>query len=128
MDILFFISIELLLVIIDIMDNSNIWIEYVTMHVCICIYIRFQISANFFLFSFAVKYSFHDYRFYRELSTIQYNTNSEKTSWIVFSIPTRMHNKLEIRLENNIDYVKIKKFFRGKLTDRLDKVEWDNAM
>ena len=75
MDILFFISIELLLVIIDIMDNSNIWIEYVTMHVCICIYIRFQISANFFLFSFAVKYSFHDYRFYRELSTIQYNTN-----------------------------------------------------
>lgn len=31
-----------------------------------------------------------------------------------------MHNKLEIRLENNIDYVEIKKFFRGKLTDRLD--------
>ena len=31
-----------------------------------------------------------------------------------------MHNKLEIRLENNIDYVEIKKFFRGKLADRLD--------
>lgn len=50
MDILFFISIELLLVIIDIMDNSNIWIEYVTMSVYVYIFdSRYPLIFFFFL-------------------------------------------------------------------------------
>ena len=50
MDILFFISIELLLVIIDIMDNSNIWIEYVTMSVHVYIFdSRYPLIFFFFL-------------------------------------------------------------------------------